>query len=379
MASFFCMCQQPPGPRGPTCCQPAPPVCSSCVCGGGLLSLMPARRPRRRAGPAAPGLPAGAGQRARRRAKLFPSFAGRAGPRQKGLRVITRYIFANRRCGLAPFPLAAFSSLEIADQGPGMASLRRDGKWPGVPAAASRREAARRPRVTLSLAATGQNGSWRAPAAARARTGRVRNGGRPANSQARRHGGKARPWPPTGDVISTSHRPSSRGRPRRRRAARPGSSPGGPRLAQVIGGAGTALAVSRQPDRKSPIWSVRHQFPLTVPERRLGDQKRIPAARSVSADPGPAPRGLATRPASLLTGGPRHGGRPRWPAPPGPGRRLPAAAPARPPKTRSRTAIAQITERARKVPESGVRSLAGTLSRGYLATITPLICDVRSP
>ena len=192
---FFCMCQQPPGPRGPTCCQPAPPVCSSCVCGGGLLSLMPARRPRRRAGPAAPGLPAGVGQRARRRAKLFPSFAGRAGPRQKGLPVITRCIFANRRRGLAPFPLAAFSSLEIADQGPGMASLRRDGKWPGVPAAASRRAAARRPRVILSLAATGQNGSWLAAGAARARTGRVRNGGSPRTVRSGGTTGRPGPWP----------------------------------------------------------------------------------------------------------------------------------------------------------------------------------------
>ncbi len=206
------MCQQPPGPRGPTCCQPAPPVCSSCVCGGWALSLMPARRPRRRAGPAAPGLPAGVGQRARRRAKLFPSFTGRAGPRQKGLPVITRCIFANRRCGLAPFPLAAFSSLEIAGQGPGMASLRRDGKWPGVPAAASRRAAARRPRAILSLAATGQHGSW----LARAPRERVPAGC--ATAEAREQSGQAA---------------QREGRALAAAVARLGSFPGGPQLAQV--------------------------------------------------------------------------------------------------------------------------------------------------
>jgi len=117
------------------------------------------------------------------------------GRRQKGLPVITRRTFANGRCGLAPFPLAAFSSLEIAEQGPGMASLRCGGKWPGVPAAASGREAARRPRGDpepgRDRAERLVAGTWRRASAYH----RVRNGGRPAHSQVRRHDGKVRPWP----------------------------------------------------------------------------------------------------------------------------------------------------------------------------------------
>ncbi len=240
----------------PSCCQPAPPVCTSCVWRGCLLSLMPERRPRRRAGPTAPGLPAGVGQRARRRAKLVPPFAGRAGPRQKGLPVITRRIFANRRWRLAPFLPAAFSGLEIAEQGPGMASLRCAGKWPGALAVASGREAARRPR---------------------------------------------------GDP-----------------------EPGRDRAERLVAG----------------TWRrTRLYWP--------GTQRR-----KARAQPGQAGR---------------------WPPPPGPGRRRPWPHAPRLPKTRLRIVITHITERATKVPESGARRSAGTLSRGYLAAITPLICDVRSP
>ena len=175
----------------PSCCQPAPPVCTSCVWRGCLLSLMPERRPRRRAGPAAPGLPAGVGQRARRRAKLVPPLAGRAGPRQKGLPAITRRTFANRRWRLAPFLPAAFSGLQIAEQGPGMASLRCAGKWPGVPAVASGREAARRPRGDpepgRDRAERLVAGTWRRARLYRPGTQR---------RKARAHPGQAGRWPP---------------------------------------------------------------------------------------------------------------------------------------------------------------------------------------
>ena len=96
------------------------------------------------------------------------------------------------------------------------------------PAGERRPRQPRRPRVTLSLAATGQNGSWLAPVAARARTGRVRNGGRPANSQVKRHNGKARRWPRPWPGLDCPQ------------AARSWPS--------FLRAAGTALAVSLQPD-----------------------------------------------------------------------------------------------------------------------------------
>ncbi len=127
--------------------------------------------------------------------------------------------------------------LEIAGQGPGMASLRRAGKWPGVPAAASRRgrpPAPGDPEPGRDRAARLVAGTWRRASANRPGAQRRK----PANSPVRRHNEKARPWPRPWPGLD---RPlAARSRPRFVRAA------------------GTALALSRQPDRKSPVRSVRH-------------------------------------------------------------------------------------------------------------------------
>ena len=77
-------------------------------------------------------------------------------------------------------------------------------------------------------------GTWRRAIAYRPGAQRRK----PANSQVRRHNGKARPWPRPWPGLD-----------------RPLAARGWPRF---VRGAGTALAVSRQPDRESPIWSVRH-------------------------------------------------------------------------------------------------------------------------
>lgn len=179
---FFRVYQQPPGPRGPRVS--ACPACSHVMpVSGHLIMRMPPRLCGcRRAADTSAGLPhlacpAGAGQRARRGQALSAiRRPRRAGKDYQSL----RGIFTNRRCGPAPFPLAAFSNLEIPGQGSGMTPLRRDGKWPApVPRPVGGRPAGAAPR----RAATGQNGSRVAPGAARARNGRVRNGGGPADNQ----------------------------------------------------------------------------------------------------------------------------------------------------------------------------------------------------
>ncbi len=115
----------------------------------------PCRRLACRTWPAGPGLPAGVGRRARRRAKLFPPFAGRASPE----RITSHYAAHFAKSALWSGAFCAgrlFPAWKFPNNGPGMALLRCDGKWPGVRAAASGREAGRRHRVTLSLAATGR-------------------------------------------------------------------------------------------------------------------------------------------------------------------------------------------------------------------------------
>ena len=197
-----------------------------------------------------------------------------------------------------------------AGPGNGLITARR--KMAGRPRCGQQARGSPPARVILSLAATGQNGSWLGPGAARARTGRVRNGGKPATSQVGRHNGKAGalagPWPGPGQGP-----------------ARLGSSPGGPRLAQVRPGA----PGPRWPYPASLIANPRYG-PSGI-NVRLRSRNAVSVTRNEFRPPatypqiqGPAPRGLAARPASLLTGGPLHGGSPRWP---GAAARVRAAAP----------------------------------------------------
>ena len=216
----------------PTRCQPAPPVCTSCVCAG-LLIISDAGAPP---------------TQARRACRTWPACGCRpaSAPPRKALSAIRRPRraaperitghYAAHICQSA-LRSGAFSAGRLFQSGNsrpgprnGLITVRR--KMAGCPCCGQRARGrpGQRPRVTLSLAATGQNGSWLAAGAARARTGRVRNGGRPANSQVRRHNGKAGPWPRPWPGLD---RPlAARSWPRFLRGAR-----------------GTALAVSRQPDR----------------------------------------------------------------------------------------------------------------------------------
>jgi len=214
--------------------------------------------------------------------------------------------------------------------------------------------------VALSLAATGHIGSWLAPGAARARTGRVRNGGRPANSQVRRKDGKARPWPGRGPAWIARWWPG----------AGPGSSgPPGPRWpypsSLIAAPRYSPFGINFRLRSRNAVSVTRNEFRPPAPYAQTRGPVSSWAGHPGGFTPDRRPPGWRA-----ACGGRRRPG-------PGGGSRRPHAP--RPPKTRSRTVITQITERARKVPESGTRGLAGTLSRGYLAAITPLICDVRSP
>ncbi len=132
--------------------------------------------------------PAGVGQRARRGQALSAiRRPRRAGKDYRSL----RGIFTNRRCGPAPFPLAALSNLEIPGQGSGMTPLRRNengrhpcrGQWaggrPGRHHAGPRR----------ARTARGWHLAPRGPATAGCARRRAR--GQPGRGP----DGKARPWP----------------------------------------------------------------------------------------------------------------------------------------------------------------------------------------
>lgn len=227
---------------------------------------MPARRRHKRRA-AAPGLPGGRRPASAPRASSFRHSP--AAPSRKGLPVITRHIYES---ALRP---SAISAGRLFQSGNTRAGLRYDPitarrKMAGTCAAASGR-AAGRGGTTPGRDGPERlaGGTWRRAGPQRPGAQRRRARGQPGRGP----DGKARPWP----------------RPRtgldRRLAAR--------NWPRFLRGAGTALAVSLQPaGRIPPAWllipirSVRHQFPLTVPERRLGDRKRFPAGAAVGRKPG---------------------------------------------------------------------------------------------
>jgi hypothetical protein len=268
---FFRVYQQPPGPRGPhvSACPACPHVMPV---SGHLIMRMPARLCGcRRAADTSAGLPhlacpAGAGQRARRGQALSAiRRPRRAGKDYQSL----RGIFTNRRCGPAPFPLAAFSNLEIPGQGSGMTPLRRDGKWPApAPRPVGGRRAADGGGTTPGRDGPERlaGGTWlRAGPQRPGRNGRVRNGGRPADSRVGCQ--KARPWPRPRTGLDRSL--------------------SGPQLAQVPPGRRDRAGRIPPAWLLIPIWPVRHQCPLTVRERRLGDQNDFRPALPWAANPEP--------------------------------------------------------------------------------------------